>query len=119
MLLITCVLLLLQDVKLEAKFFDDTAVDAAGHVRRVGSSEPVEDPETGDLVKLSELPGQDVTAKPKRGKWFRRLRDIVLRGWSRWFSRRKRVSFKQVLRKLRGRGLLVLTPEGRLRKASS
>jgi hypothetical protein len=29
-----------------------------------------------------------------------------------------RVSFKQVLRKMRGRGLLVLTPEGRLRKGA-
>lgn len=108
---------MLQDVKLEAKFFDDTAVDGSGCVRRVGSSEPVEDPDTGELVRLSELPGQDVTAKPKRGKWFRRLRDVVLRGWSRWFSRRKTVSCKQVLKKMRARGLLVLSSDGRLRKA--
>lgn len=41
----------------------------------------------------------------------------MLRGWSRWFSRRKTVSFKQVLKKMRVRGLLVLLSDGRLRKA--
>lgn len=71
--------------------------------------------ETGDFVKLSELPGHDVTAKPKRGKWFRTLRDILLRAWSRWFSKRKTITYKDILRKMEKRGLLKLSDE-QLRK---
>jgi hypothetical protein len=96
----------LQDVKLEAKFFDDLAVAPVGNLRRLGSDEPVYDEDAGKFVKLSEKPGQDVTAKPKRGKWFRAIRDVMLRGWSRWFSRRKRVTFKQVLKKMKKQGLV-------------
>lgn len=98
----------LQDVKLQAKFFDDTTVDPDGKVRRLSASEPVYDKDAGEFVKLAELPGQDVTAKPQRWKLLRAVRDIVLRGWSRWFSRRKRVSFRDVLKKMRRRGLLLL-----------
>jgi hypothetical protein len=56
-----------------------------------------------------------VTAKPKRGKWFRTLRDIVLRAWSRWFSKRKTVTYKDILMKMGKRGLLKLSDE-QLRK---
>jgi hypothetical protein len=99
----------LQDVKLEAKFFDDLAVDPNnGNVRRLGSSERVYDPDADEMVKLSEKPGLDVTAKPQRGKWFRSVRDVILRGWSRWFSRRKTVSFKSVVKKMKKKGLYVL-----------
>jgi hypothetical protein len=68
------------------------------------------DRDAGEFVKLSELPGQDVTAKPKRGKWFRTLRDIVLRAWSRWFSKRKTITYKAIL-KMEKLGLLKLSAE--------
>lgn len=85
---------------------------ASGSVRRLGSSEAVYDPDADAFVKLSERPGLDVTAKPRRGKWFRSVRDFVLRGWSRWFSRRKTISFAAVIKKMQKRGLYRLPAQG-------
>lgn len=87
-------------------------------VRRLSSSEPVFDKDAGEFVKLAELPGQDVTAKPRRWKLLRAVRDVVLRGWSRWFSKRKRISCREVLKKMKKRGLLVL-PEGSVCRAQA
>lgn len=103
----------LQDIKLQAKFFDDIAVDPDGKMRRLTSSEPVYDKDADEFVKLAEMPGQDVTAKQRRWKLLRAARDFLLRGWSRWFSRRKRISHRDVLRKMKRRGLLVLPEASR------
>lgn len=59
-------------------------------------------------MQLKEVPALDVTAKPRRWRWLKKLRDVVLRVWSRFFSRQPQISAREVLRRMRLRGLLVL-----------
>ncbi len=55
---------------------------------------------------LREVATLDVTAKPRRFKLLRALREKVLRLWSRFFSRKPSVSAREVLKKMRELGLI-------------
>eukprot|EP00775_Hariotina_reticulata_P012014 gene12014-12158_t len=96
-------------LKLQARFFQDVAIGPDGQARRLGSSEVVYDEVQQGYVKLAEVPALDMTAKPRRFKLLRSLRDKVLRWWSRLFSRRPRVSAREVLHRMRHKDLLVLS----------
>jgi hypothetical protein len=101
--------------KLTANFFSDTEAMPDGSERRLVEGEVVGDPGgSGGFVRLEEAPALDVTAKPRRWRWFKAVRDVLLRLGSRFFSRKPRVSARHVLRRMEARGLLVLGPDGRL-----
>jgi hypothetical protein len=82
------------------------AAAADADARRSGAAAAGAAPGAAPTVPLSEAPALDVTAKPRRWKWLARLRDVLLRLWSRFFSRRPHVSAREVLAKMRARGLL-------------
>eukprot|EP00879_Flechtneria_rotunda_P000780 GHRR01000901.1.p1 GENE.GHRR01000901.1~~GHRR01000901.1.p1 ORF type:complete len:490 (+),score=163.56 GHRR01000901.1:462-1931(+) len=94
------------DLKLEAKFFQDTVPAGNGQMRRLSSTDQVYDETTNDFVPVKEVAVLDVTAKPRRFKLFRGFREKLLRFWSRFFSRKPRVSAKEVLRKMQELDLL-------------
>uniref|UniRef100_A0A383WJU6 Protein kinase domain-containing protein n=2 Tax=Tetradesmus obliquus TaxID=3088 RepID=A0A383WJU6_TETOB len=93
------------DLKLQARFFQDTVTGADGAVRRVASSDRVYDEAGGGFVEVRDVAVLDVTAKPRRFKLLRGLREKVLRWWSRLFSRKPGVSAKEVLQRMQELGL--------------
>jgi hypothetical protein len=72
----------------------------------VTSSDRVYDESSGGFVEVKEVAVLDVTAKPRRFKLLRGFREKVLRWWSRLFSRKPRVSAKEVLQRMRELGLI-------------
>lgn len=77
-----------------------------GQIRRVGSADKVFDEAGGGFVEVREVAVLDVTAKPRRFKLLRGLREKLLRLWSRLFSRKPSVTPKEVLNRMRDLGLL-------------
>lgn len=57
-------------------------------------------------VQVKEVATLDITAKPKRFKLLRGAREKLLRLWSRFFSRKPRISAKEVLRRMKDLGIL-------------
>jgi hypothetical protein len=94
------------DLNLEAKFFQDTQVGPDGQLRRLRSNERVYDEGSGGFVELKEVAALDIAAKPRRWKFFRGLREKVLRWWSRFFSRKPQISAREVLKKMEEMGLI-------------
>jgi hypothetical protein len=72
----------------------------------VTSSDRVYDESSGGFVEVKEVAVLDVTAKPRRFKLLQGFREKVLRWWSRLFSRKPRVSAKEVLQRMRELGLI-------------
>lgn len=66
----------------------------------------VYDEPSASYVRLKEVAVLDMTAKPRRFKLLRGAREKVLRLWSRFFSRKPRISANQVLKRMKDLGIL-------------
>jgi hypothetical protein len=80
-------------------------IGADGEVKPLASTDRVYDEAGGGFVEVREVTVLDVTAKPRRFKLLRGLREKVLRWWSRLFSRKPRVSAKELLQRMKELGL--------------
>lgn len=94
------------DLKLQARFFQDVELSAEGNLRRMKSEEKVFDESSQQFVAIKEVAVLDMTAKPRRFKLLRAAREKLLRLWSRFFSRKPRVTAKEVLQKMTDLGLI-------------